>query len=186
MEFSIKSEKLILRDCREEDEDIIVKQFTDPIIKNQILPLQSDEAYQRTFMKRAIDVAKLNPRTYYALTVTLHDETTIIGSCTLHNVYAESIETQLGWNFGREYWGKGYATEATRALFKIGFELNEVFCISAECFANSRAANRVLEKAGMKHYNNNLISQWFRALNYGVSNPVSKHRIWRDEYIVSK
>jgi [ribosomal protein S5]-alanine N-acetyltransferase len=58
---------------------------------------------------------------------------------------------ELGYWIGRPYWGKGYGTEAARAVAAYGFDelgLNKVF---AGAFSGNPGSWRILEKVGMKH-----------------------------------
>jgi [ribosomal protein S5]-alanine N-acetyltransferase len=58
---------------------------------------------------------------------------------------------ELGYWIGVPYWGKGYATEAARAVVEFGFgtlRLNRIF---AHHFAGNTGSQLVLEKIGMRH-----------------------------------
>lgn len=178
MQCFIETERLILRDFREEDTETIVEQFAEPDIRNQILAIQADEDYTREYVIRSIIVADYQPRTYFALAITLKDVGTVIGSCSIYNVYPESIDSAIGWNLGKKFWGKGYATETSKALINFGFEEQKVSQISAECFADNQAAIRVLEKAGMNPCSN-IVSHWLRAIKYRENRPITKYCIWR-------
>lgn len=59
--------------------------------------------------------------------------------------------TELGYTIARPYWGQGYATEATQALVKFGFEQLQVVRIEAVCLPENRASGRVLQKIGMRY-----------------------------------
>ena len=57
-------------------------------------------------------------------------------------------QAEIGYWFGREYWGNGFCTEAVVAVLDYGFEklgLNRIF---AQHIARNGASARVLEKAG--------------------------------------
>jgi ribosomal-protein-alanine N-acetyltransferase len=56
---------------------------------------------------------------------------------------------EIGWRLARDYWGRGYATEAARAALGYGFEqldLDEIVAFTATGNARSRA---VMERIGM-------------------------------------
>ncbi|NMH72175.1 GNAT family N-acetyltransferase [Bacillus sp. RO2] len=58
---------------------------------------------------------------------------------------------ELGYWVGRPYWGKGYGTEAARAMVEYGFNvlgLNKVF---AGAFTDNPGSWHIMEKVGMKH-----------------------------------
>lgn len=61
----------------------------------------------------------------------------------------QSDNLELGWRFKRETWGKGYATEAARAvrdnLFEMGVEL-----FSAISLPDNKASIAVMKKLGME------------------------------------
>jgi [ribosomal protein S5]-alanine N-acetyltransferase len=58
--------------------------------------------------------------------------------------------TAVGYRLGKQYWGKGYATEALRAVIAYLFEQTTVNRIYASTWAENTASARVLEKAGMR------------------------------------
>jgi RimJ/RimL family protein N-acetyltransferase len=58
---------------------------------------------------------------------------------------------EIGWRLGAEYWGRGYATEAARAVLTFGFEplaLPEIVSFTVPGNVRSR---RVMERIGMSH-----------------------------------
>ena len=54
-----------------------------------------------------------------------------------------------GYLLARPVWGKGYATEALRAVIDAGLALPEVYRVAAVCDVENLASARVMEKAGM-------------------------------------
>ena len=55
---------------------------------------------------------------------------------------------ELGFWIGKPYWGRGYATEAARALVGYAFDKLGLTQIVAGAFRENRASRRVLEKVG--------------------------------------
>ena len=60
-------------------------------------------------------------------------------------------EVELGYRLRRSAWGKGYATEGSRALIRKGFTELSVQRVKAETMAVNAASRRVMEKAGLKY-----------------------------------
>src|SRR6266700_5662626 len=58
-------------------------------------------------------------------------------------------EVDLGYRLRRSAWGKGYATEGSRALIRKGFTEFGVQRVVAGATAGNMASRRVMEKAGM-------------------------------------
>ncbi|MDT8860295.1 GNAT family N-acetyltransferase [Alkalihalobacillus sp. MEB130] len=58
---------------------------------------------------------------------------------------------ELAYWVGKQYWGRGYGTEATKALLEYGFNylnLNKIFAAS---FTSNPGSWRILEKVGLKY-----------------------------------
>ena len=64
---------------------------------------------------------------------------------------ANSDEVELGYRLRRSAWGKGYATEGSRALIRKGFTELGVRRVVAETVAVHTASRRVMEKAGLTY-----------------------------------
>jgi [ribosomal protein S5]-alanine N-acetyltransferase len=58
---------------------------------------------------------------------------------------------ELGYWIGSPFWGKGYATEAAKALVKYGFSTLGLHRIFASHFEGNSASGKVLRKIGMRH-----------------------------------
>ncbi len=59
-------------------------------------------------------------------------------------------EAELGYRLRRSAWGKGYATEGSRALIRAGFTEYGVERVVAETMAVHTASRGVMEKAGLR------------------------------------
>jgi RimJ/RimL family protein N-acetyltransferase len=60
-------------------------------------------------------------------------------------------EAELGYRLLRSAWGRGYATEGSRALIRKGFAELGVRRVVAETMAVNAASRRVMEKAGLTY-----------------------------------
>jgi RimJ/RimL family protein N-acetyltransferase len=58
-------------------------------------------------------------------------------------------EAEIGFRLRKSAWGKGYATEGSRALIRKGFTEFGVRRVVAEAMAVNLASRRVMEKAGL-------------------------------------
>jgi len=58
-------------------------------------------------------------------------------------------QVELGYRLRKSAWGKGYATEGSRALIRKGFTESGVRRVTAEAMAANMASRRVMEKAGL-------------------------------------
>ncbi len=63
-------------------------------------------------------------------------------------------DVEIDYGFGNAYWGKGYASEVARAVFRYGFEEGRLPSIYALAFPANIASIRVMEKMGMTYHGN--------------------------------
>jgi [ribosomal protein S5]-alanine N-acetyltransferase len=57
---------------------------------------------------------------------------------------------ELGFWLGREWWGLGYATEATRAVVRYGFDVKRLPGFTSSHFVDNNASAGVLRKLGFE------------------------------------
>lgn len=171
-----------MRDVREDDIPILIAYFAEPESRQNILSFQANEAINKRDLENAIAWAKIPEREYYSLSVTLKDNHTLIGTGSISQVKPESFSTFIGWHYGNNFRGNGYATEAARALLYIGFELNEVANIYADCFAENKASIRIMEKIGMSPVWNLGLFNIIRGWSYGEYRPAVRYTISRNQW----
>ncbi len=58
---------------------------------------------------------------------------------------------ELGYWIGRDYWGRGYCTEAGRAVVEFAFRVLNLHRVQASHFTRNIASGRVLQKIGLTH-----------------------------------
>ena len=71
-----------------------------------------------------------------------------IGTIGLHRRRGRTFG--LGYMIGRAYWGRGYVSEAARAVCRFGFDVMEAEVIEADVFQDNAASARVLLKCGFR------------------------------------
>ena len=84
------------------------------------------------------------------LSIVVRESDTLCGGGSLR-IEPDHRRAELGYWIGVPHWGKGYATEAARALVKYGFETLQLHRIFASHFVDNLASARVLIKIGMRH-----------------------------------
>lgn len=101
-------------------------------------------------------------RAYIGMCVNADERDTLLRAVEVDGAFAGSIglfrgtdvsckSAELGYWFGRPFWGKGIATEAVRRMCTLAFAEWDIVRIFAEPFSRNRASCRVLEKNGFVH-----------------------------------
>ncbi len=79
---------------------------------------------------------------------------------------ARGVEAELGWCLDPAYTGKGYASEAVRALLRACFAGLGLRRVTAQCFADNVASWRLMERLGMRREAYNVADSLHRTLGW--------------------
>ncbi|MCL2608715.1 MAG: GNAT family N-acetyltransferase [Treponema sp.] len=79
----------------------------------------------------------------------LKSEGKCIGSLDLR-IDAKHEKAGFGYAMNRNYWGKGYMTEALTAVLELSFERLELNRVEATFYVGNEGSGRVMEKCGME------------------------------------
>jgi [ribosomal protein S5]-alanine N-acetyltransferase len=82
--------------------------------------------------------------------ITLRDGGELVGAVGLV-IRREHLHAELGYWIGMPYWGRGYATEAARAVLRYAFRGMELARVYASHFTRNPASGAVLRRIGMRH-----------------------------------
>ncbi|MEH6941314.1 GNAT family N-acetyltransferase [Bacillus sp. JJ722] len=85
----------------------------------------------------------------YPLAVVCKESEEIVGTITLR-VDKNNNKGELGYWIGKDYWGKGYASEAVRRIIRFGFAELNLNKIWASAISRNKASIKVLEKANLQ------------------------------------
>ena len=66
------------------------------------------------------------------------------------DIRPQGHRVEIGYIIGREYWGRGYTTEAVRAVSDWALAQPEIHRVWAVCDVDNLASARVMEKSGMQ------------------------------------
>lgn len=148
-EIKLTTDRLILREFNEND-FVAVHAYASDIenIKYMIWgPNSEDDTVE--FLVECIENANKNPRKQYDFAVTLKDTGNVIGGC---GIYLNDTldEAMLGWVLHKNYWKKGYMTEAGKELVRFAFEELKLHRLYATCDAENYGSYRVMENIGMR------------------------------------
>jgi RimJ/RimL family protein N-acetyltransferase len=147
--------RLLLRDFGEDDLADVCAFRSDPEVARSMLTHEPERAEQtQAWLRDLIAHSRRDPREAYSLAIVRRAEGRVIGQIGIgagpSADYPAPGEIGVGYMLRRDCWGRGYATEAARAIVDFGFAFLQAQQVSAWCFAANRASARVLEKAGLR------------------------------------
>ena len=166
--FPIETERLLLRDFREDDYDSIHAYATDPEVVRYMTWGPNTPEVTRMVLDRNLERQRAWPRQELHLAVELKMSGDMIGVISLHEAHTEN--SAFGYCYARAHWGKGYGTEAARALAEVAFTHLGHHRIWATCDARNHGSYGIMEKVGMRR-EGHLIGDTLA------------HDGWRDSYV---
>lgn len=149
--YTVQSERLLLRQWREEDLAPVAALNADPEVREYFPGLMSQEESDAQVAK-FIELINENGWGFWA--AERMEDGQCIGFIGLNRVSFDAPFTpavEIGWRLARPFWGKGYATEGARAALDFAFnelDLGEVVAFTVVSNQRSRA---VMERLGMRH-----------------------------------
>jgi ribosomal-protein-alanine N-acetyltransferase len=112
------------------------------------IPHPYTEQNAREYLAICKAEAAAGPVTRFA--ITLHSSGEFVGGIG-QRLDPDHRRAELGYWIGVPYWGRGYATEAARAMIDYGFDVLSLYRIYASHVVGNTASGRILLKIGMKH-----------------------------------
>ncbi|RAP76121.1 GNAT family N-acetyltransferase [Paenibacillus montanisoli] len=143
----LETERLILRDFTRDDWKAVHVYASDADLVQHMEWGPNQEIATIDYVDRMLMSQNQYPREQYELAITVKENGTLIGGCGLH--IEKHSQAALGYCLNRQFWGKGYTTEAAHAMCRFGFFDIKLHRIFATCRPENIASSRVMEKIGM-------------------------------------
>ncbi|MCU7873804.1 MAG: GNAT family N-acetyltransferase [Candidatus Thiodiazotropha sp. (ex Lucinoma borealis)] len=153
--IELKTNRLKLRQWKESDLLPFAKMNADPAVMEYYPSILSeDESNEMAKILKGY----ISDRCWGFWAVEIIEEKKFIGFVGLHKpTYDLPVKNcvEVGWRLGREYWGKGYATEAAKESLRFAFEeldLTEVYSFAS---VSNKKSWSVMERINMVNTGNN-------------------------------
>jgi RimJ/RimL family protein N-acetyltransferase len=173
----IETERLLLRPPHDSDAEDIAELANNYRVASMLatMPHPYFVADARDFLTR---IASTNAGdSVYA--VTLAKSGQFLGICGLHEDKARFDLPFLGYWLGEGYWGKGYASEAARALVDLFFKVTDREEMMISCRIDNGRSRRIIEKCGGIPWKRE--DRYNRAL--GEMHAVEDYRVTRESWL---
>ena len=151
MSILVSTARLHAREMRMDDCDQLFNLDSNPDVQKYTgqEPVKNKEQVIQTLKNRVF--ADYENHGYGRWSIFRKEDDAFIGWAGLKYL-PEFKETDLGYRFLPEFWGKGYATEISEAIVEYGFNKLGLKRIIAVAMPENKASIRVIQKLGMKFY----------------------------------
>jgi aminoglycoside 6'-N-acetyltransferase len=146
----VRTERLVLRTVQPDDREAIGRYCSDPEVTRYLpFPALDDEALTGRMNRLLAATAPSLPDEALALAVE-HDGVLMLRLSDRHGPTDPPSIAELGWVFSPEHGGRGFATEAARALVDLAFEHYPLHRLMARLDPRNAASARLCERIGMR------------------------------------
>lgn len=175
----IATGRLLLRPPHVEDAEDIARLADNLAVARMLysMPHPYTEADAREFLERLRNSEKGG--CVYAITLAATGE--FMGICGLHEDRERYSLPFIGYWLGEPHWGRGYATEAARAMVDLFFKVTAGDMLMVSCRTDNTASLRVIDKCGGRYWTTD--EQFNKAL--GERQTVHHFRVSRADWMAT-
>lgn len=146
----VRTERLVLREFRPDDFDALLTFHSDPANVLYVpFEARTPDEMRVALDKKIAGRALTGPGDHLDLAVTLSDGT-LVGDLVVMLHAVEHGTVEVGWIFDPAHSGRGYATEAVRAMLGMVFDGLQARRVVACVEARNTASRRLCERLGMR------------------------------------
>lgn len=146
----IETERLILRKLTVNDAEEAYNNWCSSYNVSKYVMWKKHKNVEETKKLFKMWEKEYNDLTTFRWIVELKDTNEIIGTIDVASKrYLPFGTCEIGYCYGEKFWGKGYGTEALKAVIKYLFEECDAEVIYADFMKNNPGSGKVMEKSGM-------------------------------------
>jgi RimJ/RimL family protein N-acetyltransferase len=143
----LETKRLILRRLRLDDARAVFEGWAQDREVTRYLTWRPHERIEQTQAFVRSCIAAREARTRFPYMITLKESGDVVG---MIDPRIESFKIGIGYVAARSHWGKGYVSEAARAVIEWAFQQPSIYRVYATTDVENIASRRVLEKIGMQ------------------------------------
>lgn len=147
---TLKTDRLILREIRAEDDQAFFQIFSDPSVMQYMdfLPHQSiDET--RLSINRTLEQYRRKMSIKWV--IIRQEDDTAMGSCDLFRIDKDHHHAEIGYKLHPSLWRQGIMRETATAILTYAFEQMELHRVEAETAPDNTASKKLLESLGFAY-----------------------------------
>jgi len=139
----LSKQQIRLRPISVSDAPALFRFWSDPDVTAfmNITPMQSAEQAEEMILY----ITQLDNAARYTI---LLDDDTIVGTCGFNYIDTGNQRGEIGYEIGKEFWRKGYMSQALQSLLEEGFHTLGLNRIEAKVEPENIPSRRLLEKSG--------------------------------------
>lgn len=143
----IETERLFLHKPRMDDAPAIFSAYAQDLVVTRYMTWRPHKNVEETYCIVELMLKLWDDDEAYSYVITLKNSDSAIGMIAMH---PNGFKIGIGYVLARQYWGKGYTTEAALAVTNWLLKQPDIYRVFATCDIENPASARVMEKVGMQ------------------------------------
>ena len=145
----IETDRLFLRPPVHSDLAWTIAQLNTPAVTRYLGGVRAAAEVEAGFVRNAEGIAKGEPGFW---TIVINESGAIAGKCGLASISNDHAPAslqgclQIGWSLGEQFWGKGLATEAARAVLGYAFGPLGAAVVYSQTSDSNAASTRLMAR----------------------------------------
>ncbi|SDY92582.1 Protein N-acetyltransferase, RimJ/RimL family [Evansella caseinilytica] len=151
--IAIHTERLIIRDHIESDLEALHKLISNKEVMNYLPEIMTETIEESKLnLHEAIEESKNDNRVKYYFAIINKKTDQFIGEIGFTKIKecTEGNILNLGYFIFKEYWGRGYAVEASKAIIDYAFKKINTVKVETGCLKENKQSEKVMIKIGLK------------------------------------
>lgn len=147
---TLETTRLCLRPFKQDDAWAVFECWeSDPDVARYMF-WTSHNDIEKTKEWIAFEIGQIEKSDWYRFTLELKDTGELIGTALIY--YEEEVDGwEIGYNLGKRYWGKGYATEAVERVLEFAAEELLITEVVGRYAKENPASGNVMKKLGFQY-----------------------------------
>jgi ribosomal-protein-alanine N-acetyltransferase len=143
----LRTPRLLLRPLAQDDAASLLRIHADPrVMRYSSIPCWAGAQQAHELIAASHKWASAGRALCFG--IALKDAVGVIGTCTLFGIERGSRRAEVGFALGLDAWGRGYMTEALKAVLAYGFRELDLNRVEAEVDPRNAAAVTLLDRLG--------------------------------------
>jgi [ribosomal protein S5]-alanine N-acetyltransferase len=143
----METERLVLRKPRRNDAPAIFSAYAQDTEVTRYMTWRPHKNVEETYRVMDLMLKLWDEAEAYSYVITLKNTDSAIGMIAIH---PEGFRVAIGYVLVRQYWNKGYITEAALTVTNWLLAQPDIYRVFATCDVENPASARVMEKIGMQ------------------------------------
>lgn len=172
-DLPLRTERLVLRTAVPADLSALLRYYGDPQVVRHLLHTALDRAGVAEKLAK-FETNRAPVEIGDVLTLVVEHDGEVVGDLMLRLIAGDPPSVaEIGWVMNPDYGGRGFATEAARAVIDLGFRHYGLHRIFAQLDARNASSARLCERLGMTkeaHFRQDFWNkgEWVDSVHYGL------------------